>query len=90
MGGTGATGAPTTPSEELEINEFPEKARKRMFREGLPQVKESYGDVSVTTKGVHVEAGRKPPPGQRKLYVLIEGHTELAVRNAKKALLQIL
>ena len=46
--------------------------------------------MTVTTKGVHVEAGRKPPPGLRKLYVLIDGQTELAVRNAKKALVQIL
>lgn len=89
-GAPGGPGASTGPSEEIEINEYPEKARKKLFREGIPLVRESYPGVTVVTRGVHVEPGRRPPPGERKLYVLITGHSESAVRAVRKALVRTL
>ena len=53
-------------------------------------MRESYPDVCITTKGVHVEPGKRAPAGLRKLYVLIDGSSEQAVRHAKKALVAIL
>ena len=75
--------------EELEFNDYPDKARKLMWR-AVPDVRDAHGgEVTIVTKGVHIE-GRRPAQGERKLYLHIEGPREGAVRAAKRALLRIL
>lgn len=41
--------------------------------------------AALITKGVFVPPGKQPPEGERKIYLLIEGPTELSVKHAKQA-----
>ncbi|KAJ0396804.1 hypothetical protein ATCC90586_009635 [Pythium insidiosum] len=77
-------------SEELEINDYPQQARWKVTqREATERVSELTG-VAVITRGSFVPPGRKPNPGERKLYLAIEGPTRAAVVEAKEELQRIL
>lgn len=41
-------------------------------------------------KGVYCPPGKNPPPGERRLYLLIEGPSDEAVANAKTELKKLL
>lgn len=75
----------------LEINDFPQKARWAVTnRTNVAKILDSTG-VSITTKGTFYPAGKEPAPGaEAKLYLLIEGDTELAVGNAMTELTRLL
>ncbi|CAK7265385.1 pre-mRNA processing RNA-helicase [Sporothrix epigloea] len=75
----------------LEINDFPQKARWAVTnRTNVAKILDSTG-TSITTKGTFYAAGAKVPPGgEAKLYLLIEGDTELAVGNALTELTRLL
>ena len=68
---------------EIEINDFPQQARwKVTSKEAVSDLERSY-DVALTPKGVYVKKGSKPPPGERKLYIIIEGKSEMSVRRCR-------
>lgn len=46
--------------------------------------------VAVISRGVYVPEGKKPAPGERKLHLLIEGSSEMSVRQAKLEILKAL
>jgi ATP-dependent RNA helicase DDX46/PRP5 len=70
-------------SEELEVNDYPQNARWKVLNQaGLATITEITG-CGLTTKGTHVAPGRNPPPGQRKLFLFIEGNTVDEVKKAK-------
>ena len=48
----------------------------------MRRISELYS-CSVSMKGVYVMPGRKPGPGERPLYLLIEGPTDVAITQAK-------
>ena len=48
-------------------------------KDSVAQLAELTG-AAVTTRGVFVPPGKATPEGERKLYLLIEGATELTVR----------
>ncbi|CAZ85553.1 unnamed protein product [Tuber melanosporum] len=75
----------------LEINDFPQKARWAVTnRTNIAKVLEATG-TSITTKGSYYPAGKSPQPGQDpKLYILVEGDTELVVTNAMRELKRLL
>ena len=75
----------------LEINDFPQKARWAVTnRTNVAKILDSTA-TSITTKGTFYAAGAKVPPGgEAKLYLLIEGDTELAVGNALTELTRLL
>ncbi|KAF8252257.1 P-loop containing nucleoside triphosphate hydrolase protein [Wilcoxina mikolae CBS 423.85] len=75
----------------LEINDFPQKARWAVTnRTNIAKVLEQTG-TSITTKGSYYAAGKSPQPGQDpKLYILVEGDTELVVTNAMRELKRLL
>jgi len=75
----------------LEINDFPQKARWAVTnRTNIAKVLEQTG-TSITTKGSYYPAGKAPQPGQDpKLYILVEGDTELVVTNAMRELKRLL
>lgn len=51
-------------------------------RETFSALNELTG-AALTIKGKHYEKGQSVPEGERKLYLIIEGPTELAVKRAK-------
>jgi len=75
----------------LEINDFPQKARWAVTnRTNVAKILEATG-TSITTKGSFYAAGKEVPSGgDPKLYILVEGDTELAVTNAMRELLRLL
>ncbi|KAK9056131.1 hypothetical protein SSX86_027220 [Deinandra increscens subsp. villosa] len=75
---------------ELEINDFPQNARwKVTHKETLGPIAEWTG-AAITTRGQYVQPGRIPAPGERKLYLFIEGATEQSVKRAKAELKRVL
>ena len=60
-----------------------------MHRESLQAIQE-WTKVAITTKGAYFPPGRNPPAGERKLFLLIEGETEQAVKTARKEMRRIL
>lgn len=71
----------------LEINDFPQKARWAVTnRTNVAKVLEATG-TSITSKGIFYAAGKEPGVGEQpKLYILVEGDTEVAVESAMKEL----
>lgn len=70
----------------LEINDFPQKARwATTNRTNVAKILEATG-TSITTKGNYVAAGKEPAEGESKLYILVEGDTEIAVASAMREL----
>ncbi|KAJ7977004.1 putative Dead box ATP-dependent RNA helicase [Quillaja saponaria] len=75
---------------ELEINDFPQNARwKVTHKETLVPISEWTG-AAITTRGQHFPPGKVPGPGDRKLYLFIEGPTEQSVKRAKAELKRVL
>ncbi|CEJ86017.1 Putative Pre-mRNA-processing ATP-dependent RNA helicase PRP5 [[Torrubiella] hemipterigena] len=75
----------------LEINDFPQKARWAVTnRTNVAKILDSTA-TSITTKGNFYPAGKEVPEGaEPKLYILIEGDTEIAVSGALNELTRLL
>mgnify|MGYP000418572904 CR=1 FL=1 len=75
----------------LEINDFPQKARWAVTnRTNVAKILDSTG-TSITTKGSFYPPGKEVPPnGDPKLYILIEGDTEVAVSSALQEMTRLL
>jgi len=75
---------------ELEINDFPQHARwKVTHKDALSQISEMTG-AAITTRGQYFRPGTTPPAGEKKLYLLIEGPTELSVKRAKQEIKRVI
>src|SRR5690606_16211917 len=75
---------------ELEINDYPQQARwKVTHKDALAHLTEFTG-TAITTRGSYIPPGAKVPPGERKLYLYIEGPTEHAVQLAKREIKKVL
>ncbi|CAO2826474.1 unnamed protein product [Amaranthus hypochondriacus] len=75
---------------ELEINDFPQNARwKVTHKETLGPISEWTG-AAITTRGQYYPSGKNPGPGERKLYLYIEGTSENSVKRAKAELKRVL
>ncbi|KAH9827154.1 helicase superfamily c-terminal domain [Teratosphaeria destructans] len=75
----------------LEINDFPQKARWAVTnRTNVAKILESTG-TSITTKGNYYSEGKVPGVGEQpKLYILVEGDTEVVVESAMRELTRLL
>ncbi|KAI1925367.1 pre-mRNA processing RNA-helicase [Ophidiomyces ophidiicola] len=75
----------------LEINDFPQKARWAVTnRTNVAKILEATG-TSITTKGSYYATGKEPGPNENpKLYILVEGDTEVVVTNAMRELMRLL
>lgn len=75
----------------LEINDWPQKARWAVTnRTNVARILDTTG-TSITTKGEFYPEGKTPQEGQQpKLYILVEGETELVVKAAMKELISLL
>ncbi|TVY78474.1 Pre-mRNA-processing ATP-dependent RNA helicase prp5 [Lachnellula suecica] len=75
----------------LEINDFPQKARWAVTnRTNVAKILEATG-TSITTKGSFYPTGKDVQAGgDPKLYILVEGDTEVVVTNAMRELMRLL
>jgi len=70
-------------TDEIEINDYPQYARYKMTqRSVVVDIEERY-ECTITTKGTFIPAGRKVKEGQRKLWLQIEGKTQVDVLRCK-------
>ncbi|KAI9316009.1 P-loop containing nucleoside triphosphate hydrolase protein [Dichotomocladium elegans] len=77
-------------AEEIIINDYPQNARWRVTnKEQISQITEVSG-AAITTRGTFFPPGKQPGPGERKLYLFIEGDSELVVEKAKNEIKRIL
>ncbi|KAL6194210.1 hypothetical protein ACLB2K_035294 [Fragaria x ananassa] len=67
---------------ELEINDFPQTARWKITRNETRQYISELTKAAITPKGQYFPPGKVQGPGDRKLYLCIEGPTEQSVKNA--------
>lgn len=77
-------------SEEIEINDYPQAARWKVTQKNTIEEIEEWMDVAITRKGTFVPEGRKALPGERKLYLLIDGQNQVNVLNAKAEIRRVL
>jgi len=90
LGTTGNDNNTTSATpEELEINDYPQPARWKLIKEGIKRIEEWTG-ATITSKGTFIQSGRAVPLGERKLYLVIEGPTEIVIRKAKTEARRIL
>lgn len=75
----------------LEINDFPQKARWAVTnRTNVAKILDATG-ASITNKGKMYPADQTPGPGEEpKLYILVEGDTEVVVQSAMTDLVALL
>jgi len=86
----GPAGGSLRYSDELEINDYPQQAKRKVTQhDSLAPIMEFTG-CGVTTKGHYYAPGVTPPLGERKLYLLIDGPSIDAVRSAKLELKRIM
>ncbi|KAI8096508.1 P-loop containing nucleoside triphosphate hydrolase protein [Halteromyces radiatus] len=77
-------------AEEININDFPQKARWKVTnKEQISQISEITG-AAITTRGTFFPAGKQPGPNERKLYLFIEGDSEMVLEKAKREIKRIL
>lgn len=85
---------PKTPEQhfddEIEVNDFPQQVRRRVTsKETFAELIEATG-VAITPKGIYVVPGKPVPPGERKLYLSIEGPSAEAVLQARNGIRAVL
>ncbi|ORX82655.1 P-loop containing nucleoside triphosphate hydrolase protein [Anaeromyces robustus] len=75
---------------EIEINDYPQKARWRVTnKDQITMITELTG-AAITTRGTFFPPGKQPGPNERKLYLFIEGETQIIVDKAKTEIKRIL
>lgn len=76
--------------EEIEINSFPQQIRWKLTnRDALDQVTE-YSEATISVRGLYIPEGRQLKEGEKRLYLRLEGMTELSIQLAKQELKQII
>ncbi|KAI9006950.1 P-loop containing nucleoside triphosphate hydrolase protein [Hyaloraphidium curvatum] len=93
----GANQGPALPSAspyslEIEINDYPQKARWKVTnKEQMSQIVEMTG-AAITTRGTFFPKGKEPDAskGEKKLFLFVEGETELIVDHARSEILRVI
>lgn len=75
---------------ELEINDFPQHARWKVTHKDFLGPISDWTEAAITTRGQYFPPGKVPAPGERKLYLFIEGPTENSVKKAKAEIKRLL
>lgn len=75
---------------EIEINDYPPKARLMVTQKMMINQISEHSGAAITTRGVFVEEGKQPPAGERKLYLFVEGDSQLVIDKAKNEIKRIL
>eukprot|EP00468_Gymnochlora_sp_CCMP2014_P005705 CAMPEP_0167750518 /NCGR_PEP_ID=MMETSP0110_2-20121227/6042_1 /TAXON_ID=629695 /ORGANISM="Gymnochlora sp., Strain CCMP2014" /LENGTH=1365 /DNA_ID=CAMNT_0007635861 /DNA_START=143 /DNA_END=4240 /DNA_ORIENTATION=- len=79
----GQQGAGDFCTEEIEINDYPQYARYKMTQRSVVADIEERFECTITTKGTYIPPGRKIKDGQKKLWLQIEGKTQVDVLRCK-------
>ena len=69
--------------EEVEINDYPQKARVALNNRAEMDRIQDWTGASVGIRGNYVAPGKKPVLGSRKLHLYIEADSPAKVQRAK-------
>ncbi|KAG0053190.1 pre-mRNA processing RNA-helicase [Gryganskiella cystojenkinii] len=75
---------------EIEVNDFPQRARLMVTQKMMINQISEHSGAAITTRGIFVEEGKQPPPGERKLYLFVEGDSQYVVDKANAEIRRIL
>ncbi|XP_068647266.1 DEAD-box ATP-dependent RNA helicase 42-like [Aristolochia californica] len=75
---------------EFEINDFPQNARWKVTHKDTLVPISDWTGAAITTRGQYFPPGKIAGPGERKLYLFIEGPTESSVKKAKAEVKRVL
>jgi ATP-dependent RNA helicase DDX46/PRP5 len=79
-------------ADELDINDYPPQARRKIsIRSTIEDITDRTG-VAVISRGIFIPPGKKIDTigGERRLHLVIEGTNEMSVRQAKLEIQKIL
>mmetsp|Transcript_20820 Transcript_20820/g.21475 ORF Transcript_20820/g.21475 Transcript_20820/m.21475 type:complete len:882 (-) Transcript_20820:133-2778(-) len=76
--------------EEFEINDYPPLARRKVTQKNVLDEITYRTSVAIIARGSYIPPGKKLEVGERKLYLLIEGSTEMQVKQAKMEIQRLL
>lgn len=88
--GAAGSGRDSGLALEIEINDYPVKARLMVTQKMMINQISDHSGAAITTRGVFVEEGKQPPPGERKLYLFVEGDSQMVIDKAKNEIRRIL
>ncbi|CAK55914.1 unnamed protein product (macronuclear) [Paramecium tetraurelia] len=71
-------------SYDFEINDYPTQARLKILSKEFLNMIHELTNCQISQRGSLVEPGKKPLPGQKKLFLRIEGENEYFVMSAYK------
>ena len=57
---------------EVEINDYPHKVRQKIGAKDQITRISAVSNAAITSRGIYVQPGKRPPPGERKLYLVSE------------------
>lgn len=75
---------------EIEVNDYPQRARLMVTQKMMINQISEHSGAAITTRGIFVEEGKQPPPGERKLYLFVEGDSQYVIDKAKNEIWRIL
>lgn len=78
------------PCCEIEVNDYPQHARWKITNKAAMSHVIDMTGATLTTKGTFFPPGRKPQPGERKLYLLVECRTEIELKRARQEIQRVL
>ena len=76
--------------DEIEINDIPQYSRYKVTQKSIVSDIEERTECTITSKGQYIPPGRKPKNGERKLWLLIEGRTQIAVMRCKAEIRRVI
>jgi ATP-dependent RNA helicase DDX46/PRP5 len=56
---------------EVEINDYPHRVRLKIGAKDQITRISAVSNAAITSRGIYVQPGKRPPPGERKLYLVI-------------------
>lgn len=75
---------------DFEINDYPANARQKVMNKEFLNSIHDLTNCNVTTRGQHFELNKKVPPGQKKLYLHIEGDSKYYVTSAYREIKRVI
>ncbi|KAG2391895.1 hypothetical protein C9374_013380 [Naegleria lovaniensis] len=75
---------------EVEINDWPRPIRMEILKKDALHSVQHFTNTKIHVKGTFVPPESRPKPGERKLYLSIEGTSEESVQQARSQILNML
>ncbi len=75
---------------ELDINDYPNVTRGKVLKKDFLESMGEMTQCTISIRGSFVEPGKKPPIGQKRLHLYLQGNTKTDVAQAYREIKKIL